>query len=284
MTELPANLVIRRVAPRRKLILTIVAVIAGALALGVTYELGRYDGGYDVLAAARQRSQLESTAARLERANSELRRQLAELDTLQVGRAQERAELARSIGELRSQVASQAQQLALYRGVVSHGVSRDDAAIGLKIQQLTITADSSGSEGSAATVGGSAVSGGAAASDRAAVLSRAAAAGGARDSAGRFQVHLTLLQTANPRAALSGTLQLSVEGRVQGKAETLDLAALTAGKRSALSFSVRYYQSLEQDILFPSGFSPERLTVEVRAGRKPVTPLIQTFAWKVDAP
>lgn len=306
MTELPANLVIRRVAPRRTLALVGVAILVGLLALAAAYELGRYDGGYDVIAAVRQRSQLEATAARLEKSNDSLRKQVAELATLQVGGTQERAELAHTIGELRSQVASQAEQLALYRGVVSHGVSPDDLAIGLKIQQLTITADSSaggaaaapdGAVGSArsatsgtpaapstqaplASAGASATPGGAAASSSAGAGSVASAGG----SAGHFQVHLTLLQTANPQTAVSGTFQLSVEGRRQGKSETLDLAALTSGKLSEQSFSFRYYQSLEQAIALPSGFSPERLTVEVRAGSKPVTPLIQTFPWKVEAP
>ncbi len=299
MTELPANLVIRRVAPRRTLVLTSVAVVGGLLALGASFEAGRYEGGYDVLAAARQRAQLEATTARLEKDNGALHKQVTDLDTTRVGLAQERTELAHTIGELQSQVASQAQQLAFYRGVVSHGVSQDDLAMGLKIQQLTITAESPEAGGSSSSGGssagavrasvsagagavGTAAGAGAAGAAVAAASAVAASAFGGSDA--RFDVHLTLLQTANPQAAVSGTYQLSIEGRSQGKAETLDLAALTAGKLSTQPFSFRYYQSLEQEIALPAGFSPERLTVEVRAGGKPVTPLIQTFPWKVDSP
>lgn len=323
MTELPANLVIRRVAPRRTLVLTTVAVVGGLLALGASFEAGRYQGGYDVIAAARQRAQLQATAARLEKDNSALRKQVTDLDTTRVGLAQERTELAHTIGELQSQVASQAQQLAFYRGVVSHGVSQDDLAMGLKIQQLTITANSVSGEGSSSggnsssgagsvsgaggvtggdssagavraspSVNASAAGTGAGAGSAGAAtetgvaggVASTSAAGAAHGADGRFDVHLTLLQTANPQAAMSGTFQLSIEGRSQGKTETLDLAALTDGKLSTQPFSFRYYQSLEQHIALPAGFSPERLTVEVRAGGKPVTPLIQTFPWKVESP
>lgn len=319
MTELPANLVIRRVAPRRTLVLSGVAIVGGLLALGGAFEAGRYHAGYDVLSAARERSELRATVARLERDNAALHKQLSELDTMRVGLAQERSELAHSIGELQSQVASQAQQLAFYRGVVSNGLSRDDVAMGLKIQQLTITtADGDGSAGSAgeAPVAGDSAAGGAAAANAAAPagptgpagpaargaaqagaapasaapagVAPAGAASGASaaadSAAGRFDVHLTLLQTASPEAAVSGAFRLSVEGHSRGKSETLDLPALTSGKVTDQSFSFRYYQSLEQQIALPAGFSPERLTVEVRAGRKPVTPLIQTFPWKVEPP
>jgi hypothetical protein len=245
MTELPANLVIRRARPRRMLVLASVAVILGVVALYAAFELGRYDGGYDMLAATRQRSQLDETVGRLEQANGALRKQLAQLDTMRVGGTQERAELAHTIGELQSQVASQSQQLEFYRGVVSHGLSRDDLAIGLKIQELRVTAEG--------------------------------------PAAGHFEVHLTLLQTARPQAAVSGTFRLSVEGQMQGKSETLDLAAL-GSKLPEQPFSFRYFQSIAQEIVVPSGFSPERLTVEVRAGKQPVTPLIQTFPWRVEAP
>ncbi len=245
MTELPANLVIRRARPRRTLALAAVAVILVSVALYAAFELGRYDGGYDVLASTRQRSQLESSVGRLEQANEGLRKQIAELDTMRVGGTQERAELAHTIGELQSQVASQSQQLEFYRGVVSHGLSPDDLAIGLKIQELRITADG--------------------------------------PAAGHFQVHLTLLQTAHPQTAVSGTFRLSVEGQMQGKSQTLDLAAL-GSKLAEQPFSFRYFQSIAQEIAVPSGFSPQRLTVEVRAGPKPETPLIQTFPWRVEAP
>ena len=69
------------------------------------YELGRYNAGYDRQAVAQQRTELEVKIEHLEKANREMRTQLAELDTIRVGRAHEQAEVARAMGELQAQVA-----------------------------------------------------------------------------------------------------------------------------------------------------------------------------------
>jgi hypothetical protein len=136
MADLPPDLIIRRRAPLRQTVITIVVVLLGLLAVYIVYELGRYDGSYDRLAAAQQRTELEVNIEKLEKSNHELRTRLAELDTVKVGAVQERAELARTIGELQAQVARQTQELAFYRGVVAEG----DTPIGVKIEQLRITA------------------------------------------------------------------------------------------------------------------------------------------------
>jgi Family of unknown function (DUF6776) len=244
MTQVPARLVVRRAASRGTLVLASIAALAGLAALWVVYELGRYEGGYDMLAAARQRSQLLEQTAALDKQNGSLRRQIARLETMRVGREQERAELARTIGALQSQVASQAQQLTVFRGLVSHGQAEAELGSGLEIQELHITADS---------------------------------------PPGRFEVHLMLLETAHPQTAVTGTYQVSVEGRDLGKSRTLQFAALTGSKQAAEPFSFRYFQSVQVDIDLPSGFAPEHLTVELRAGNKQINPVIQTFPWKVDA-
>jgi hypothetical protein len=111
------------------------AVMVGLFGLYVVYELGRFNAGYDRLAAAQERTEAEVEIERMEKTNHELRTRLAELDMLRVGSSQERAELAHTIADLQAQVARQTQELAFYRGVVAQG----DAA-GLKIEQLRITA------------------------------------------------------------------------------------------------------------------------------------------------
>ncbi|MFO7277658.1 MAG: hypothetical protein DIU56_011525 [Pseudomonadota bacterium] len=136
MAEPPAKLVVRTYAPVRRLILGFAAALLGCFALYVAYELGRYDGGYDRLAAAQQRVELEVAIQNLEKQNRELRTQLAELDTVRVGQERERAEISRTIGELQAQVARQAQELAFYRGIVQQGA----AALGVRIHELRISA------------------------------------------------------------------------------------------------------------------------------------------------
>jgi hypothetical protein len=131
-----AQLVVR---PRATLLQ---ALVIGACALitlfafYVVYELGRYNAGYDRLAVAQQRTELEVQIEHLERANRDLRTRLAELDTIRVGRSREQAEVARTLGDLQSQVARQGQELAFYRGVVAQSASE----VGVKIEQLRVTA------------------------------------------------------------------------------------------------------------------------------------------------
>lgn len=128
--------VVRTRAPALRSALLIATILVGLFALYVVYELGRYNAGYDRQAVAQQRTELEVKIEHLEKANREMRTQLAELDTFRVGRAHEQAEVARAMGELQAQVARQSQELAFYRGVVAQGA----ASIGVKIEQLRITA------------------------------------------------------------------------------------------------------------------------------------------------
>jgi Family of unknown function (DUF6776) len=128
------SLVIRTHAPARRLIIFSVIALIVAVALYIIYELGRFNAGYDRLEAAQQRTELEVEIERLSKSNRELRTQLAELDTIRIGRAREQAEVTRTIGDLQAQVARQTQELAFYRGIVAQGAT----AVGVKVQQVRI--------------------------------------------------------------------------------------------------------------------------------------------------
>jgi uncharacterized protein DUF6776 len=112
-----------------------IGAVLTLFAMYIVYELGRFNGGYDRLEAAQQRSELEVEIERLGKTNRELRTQLAELDTIRIGRAREQAEVTRTIGDLQAQVAHQTQELAFYRGIVAQTAT----AVGVKVQQVHIT-------------------------------------------------------------------------------------------------------------------------------------------------
>ena len=129
------SLVVRTHAPKRRIIFIAAVALLGLFAAYVVYELGRYNAGYDRLAVAQERTELEVAIEHLEKTNHELRTKLAELDTIRVGRSREQAEVARTIGDLQAQVARESQELAFYRGVVTQGA----AEIGVKIGQVRIS-------------------------------------------------------------------------------------------------------------------------------------------------
>jgi hypothetical protein len=244
--KFPSNFVVRQAAPLRNIILITIGVLASALALYVIYELGRYDGGYDRLAAAQQRSELRVNIEKLEATNSQLRTQLAALETQRIGRTQERSALAQSIGELQARVAQQTQELAFYRDVISQRVgTKPDGESGFKVEQLQIKPV---------------------------------------DPPDHFRVHLVLLRVVHPETPVSGTYTLNLEGQEGGKPQTVDFASLTGGRAHDQPFNFHYFGSLDQDITLPTGFRPERLTMQVQAGHTPDALLTQSFPWSVDAP
>jgi hypothetical protein len=178
---------------------------------------------------------------RLEKSNRALRTQLAELDTIRIGRAREQAEVARTIGDLQAQVAHQTQELAFYRGIIAQGA----AAVGVKAQQVRITA-------------------------------------GAKPD--KFVLHVALVRSVRPDNVAAGALGVTIDGATaDGKATTMDLPAVTAGKQHELPYSFRYFENLDQEVVLPAGFRPEHVAVELRSSRKDVPPATQTFPWSVDA-
>ena len=84
--------VVRPRAPLVRRTVRAAALLIGVFALYVVYELGRYNAGYDRQAVAQQRTELQVQIEHLEKANRELRTQLAEADTITAGRAHEQAE------------------------------------------------------------------------------------------------------------------------------------------------------------------------------------------------
>ena len=138
MRESASNpVIVRTYAPARRVAVVVAVTLLAAFALYVIYELGRYNAGYDRLAVAQQRSELEAAIEHLKQDNHELNLRLAEIDTQRIGWAREQAEVSRTIGDLQAQVARQAQDLAFYRGV---GAPTASASLGVSIQQLRIGA------------------------------------------------------------------------------------------------------------------------------------------------
>jgi hypothetical protein len=131
-----------RVAPQRspavtanRFVLYFVLLFFGSLVAYVTYVFGQYNGNYDRLTVSQERAELEVQIARLETANRHLRTQLAELDTIKVGHAREKAEVARMIGDLQNQIARESQELAFYRGMMAKAPNE----LGVRIGEVRVT-------------------------------------------------------------------------------------------------------------------------------------------------
>jgi hypothetical protein len=84
-----------------------------------------------------------------------------------------------------------------------------------------------------------------------------------------------------PGEVLGGTFGITVDGTRDGAPVSIDLAGLTGGKNE-LPFNVRYTTSVNQEVILPPDFKPDRVTIELRPERKGVAPYRQTFVWSVD--
>ena len=104
----------------------------------------------------------------------------------------------------------------------------------------------------------------------------------AGDAPGRFRLRITLVQPVRSDRSVDGVISARVEGEREGGPLALDLAALTADKRAEIPFSFRYFENIDPEITLPAGFSPERVSVEVRSAKKGVAPVTQTLMWSVE--
>ena len=101
----------------------------------------------------------------------------------------------------------------------------------------------------------------------------------AAENGGTWHYTVTLTQNLNRGAISKGEMRFSVEGVRGGKLATVSWDELlqkpgAAGK----PFSFRYFQQVEDSVILPPGFTPQRVKVKLHGNGEDVE---QTFAWQV---
>ena len=241
--QIPGKLVVRTYAPARRWTMLGSAMLLGAVALYLAFEMGHQQAGFDGIKAAQQRAALESRLAAQDRAIHELRVQLAADASAQVSQVRERTELARTIGELQAGLARAQQDLEFYRAIANPAAASRQGSV--RVQQFRVlTADA---------------------------------------AAHSFTLRFALNRPTRPEESTTGTLGVTVDGERAGTAASLSLASLSAGKTKQLAYSFRYYTNVEQSVTLPADFKAERVTIEIRPAQKSAVPYRQTFVWNPDA-
>jgi hypothetical protein len=100
----------------------------------------------------------------------------------------------------------------------------------------------------------------------------------APESGGTWHYTVTLTQNLNRGAISKGTMRFNVEGVRGGKLSTVKWDELL-NKQDAPGkpFSFRYFQQLEDSVMLPPGFNPQRVRVSLVGNGNTVD---QTFAWE----
>ena len=95
-----------------------------------------------------------------------------------------------------------------------------------------------------------------------------------------FNLRLVLVQAMKHDRKVSGDVNLKIAG-IQGGVETTyafdQLLPDDAEKQWAFSF--RYFQNFDRSLVLPDGFTPERITVEVRSRTRSISRIEESFAW-----
>lgn len=95
-----------------------------------------------------------------------------------------------------------------------------------------------------------------------------------------FNLRLVLVQAMKHDRKVSGDVNLSVAG-MQGGVETSYALKqlLPENADSKWAFSFRYFQNFDRQLVLPDGFTPERITVEVRSRTRSISSIEESFAW-----
>ena len=95
-----------------------------------------------------------------------------------------------------------------------------------------------------------------------------------------FNLRLVLVQAMKHDRKVAGDVSLSIAGSQGGVETTYDFGQLLpddADKKWAFSF--RYFQNFDRQLVLPDGFTPERITVEVRSRTRSIASIEESFAW-----
>lgn len=96
-----------------------------------------------------------------------------------------------------------------------------------------------------------------------------------------FNVRLVLVQAMKHDRKVSGDVNLSIAGSQGGVETTYTLAQLVPDNADkAWVFSFRYFQDFDRLFVLPDGFTPERITVEVRSRTRSISSIEESFAWE----
>jgi len=100
------------------------------------------------------------------------------------------------------------------------------------------------------------------------------------DSEQRYMLNMVLVQAIIHDRRVAGGVRLRVAGTRDGEETEFALEDLVAdGGPAELAYGFRYFQALQQELLLPVGFEPDRLDVEIWPQEPRGQSVRQSFRW-----
>ena len=95
-----------------------------------------------------------------------------------------------------------------------------------------------------------------------------------------YNIRLVLVQALKHDRKVSGNVNLTIEGDLDGVEKTFSYAELLPeNAEAAWAFSFRYFQDFNRPVVLPDGFTPERVNVEVQSRTRSISSIEESFAW-----
>lgn len=95
-----------------------------------------------------------------------------------------------------------------------------------------------------------------------------------------YNIRLVLVQSLQHDRKVSGDVRLSIAGEEGGAETTYSYAQLLPEESSSSwPFSFRYFQDFDREIILPDGFTPEKITIEVRSNTRSITSIEESYSW-----
>ena len=97
----------------------------------------------------------------------------------------------------------------------------------------------------------------------------------------QFHMRLVLVQVMQHDRSVKGNVEFSLEGSQDGKARTYSLKdLLPTDAKSNWPFAFRYFQDFDRELILPTGFTPEKVNIEVKSRTKSIASVKQSFLWE----
>ena len=95
-----------------------------------------------------------------------------------------------------------------------------------------------------------------------------------------YNVRLVLVQSLKHDRKVTGDVNISIEGEQGGDTATYQYAQLLREDAEKVwPFSFRYFQDFDREIVLPDGFTPEKITIEVRSKTRSISSIEESYAW-----
>lgn len=95
-----------------------------------------------------------------------------------------------------------------------------------------------------------------------------------------YHIRLVLVQALKHDRKVSGDVNLTIEGDLDGVEKTFSYAELLPEEgEAAWAFSFRYFQDFNRQVVLPDGFTPQRVRVEVQSKTRSISSIEESFAW-----